>query len=286
MPLLSALPSRYSFTYDNFGSNPSATPGTSVIPGATNAEGSWTQIASGANIASDVGAIYLRVANGATSTVQKDHLLDLGMDETGGTSYTAIISDIVCGSSADITAPGSGYHFLFPIRIPAGASVAVRIQGLAGTAGTVFVSAKFYGKASSPEIIRAGAYSETVGAITNSQGVSFTPGNAADGTWTLLAATVKDLWWWNIAYQVSNTVITAERTFIDIAHGDGTNKHQIMRIMHSGGTAETCGNSIPGNINPFAAYCPVLAGTNIYIRGRCENAPDTGYNGVAVGIGG
>ncbi len=278
--------SRYSFTFDNFGANPSSTPGTSVTPGATNAEGSYTQIATSGNIAADIYGVYLRVANGSTSTAQKDHLLDLGVDPAGGTSYTAVISNIVCGSSADITTPGSGQQFFFPLYIPSAASVAVRIQGSNGTAGTVFVCAKFYGKPSSPEHVPVGAYAETVGTITNSQGVSFTPGNAADGTWASLGTTVKDLWWWQIGYQVSNATITAERTYIDIAHGDGTNKHVIMRTLHAGGAAETCGSVINANLNMFDCYCPVLAGTTLYIRGRCENAPDTGYNGVAIGIGG
>jgi hypothetical protein len=31
---------------------------------------------------------------------------------------------------------------------------------------------------------------------------------------------------------------------------------------------------------------PVPAGVNIYIRGRCNGAPDTGYNATVIGIGG
>jgi hypothetical protein len=42
------------WSYDNWGTNPSATIGTSVTSGTANAEGSWTQIASGTNIAKDV----------------------------------------------------------------------------------------------------------------------------------------------------------------------------------------------------------------------------------------
>jgi hypothetical protein len=284
--LLAPTLSRYSFTYDNFGANPSATPGTSVIPGATNAEGTYTSIATGANIAQDVCGLYLRVSDGATSTAAKNHLLDVGVDPAGGTSYTTIISDIVCGATGAITTTGGGQQFFFPIAIKAGSQVAVRIQGSNGTAGTVRVGAKFYGQSSRPEIIPCGSFSETIGTITNSNGVSFTPGNAADGTWVSLGTTTNPMWWWQIGYQIDNGTITAEYTYVDIAVGDGSNKHVIHRIMHGGTTGETCGNSIHSNLIMHACYCPVPGGSTIYIRGRCNNAPDTGYNGVAIGIGG
>lgn len=278
--------SRASWLYDNFGANPGATPGTAVTPGISNAEGSWVQIASSANIDQDVYGFFLWIFNNAvaTPTTGKNFLLDVGVDPAGGTSYTAVISNIVCGSAGPITAAG-GHRFLFPLRIKAGSSVAVRIQGSHGTATDSRVAARFYGYPSRPEMFPVGGISETIGSITNSNGVSFTPGNAADGSWTLLGATTNPLWWWQIAYQIDNGTITAEYTYIEIAFGDASNKHIILRNMHQGTTSEQIGSLLDGNLNIFEAFCPVPAGTNIYIRGRCLNAPDTGYNGVAIGIG-
>lgn len=285
MALLPSMLSRFNFTYDNFGANPGATPGTSVVPGVTNAEGSWTQVASSANIAQNIYAFYLRISDGATAATIKDHLLDVGVDPAGGTSYTAVISNIVCGSSGPITAAG-GFEFIFPLFIKSGSSVAVRIQGVAGTAGTVRVGVKFYGLPSRPEVVPVGYFSETIGTITNSQGVSFTPGNAADGTWASLGTTAQAMWWWQLAYQVSNTTITAEYTYIELAYGDGSNKHIICELMHQGTTSEQIGCVLNPSIILWEAFCPVPAGATLYVRGRCLNAPDTGYNAVAIGIGG
>jgi hypothetical protein len=149
------------------------------------------------------------------------------------------------------------------------------------------VALKVYGKPTHPEGIPVGSYAEVVGTVTNSQAPSFTPGNAADGAWVDLGATVKDLWWWQIAYQIANTTITAEYTYIEIAFGDGTSKHVIARLMHGGTTGETIGTPMEDNMaGLWECYQPVPAGTHIYIRGRANNAPDTGYQGVAVGIGG
>lgn len=278
--------SRHSFVYDNFGANPGVIPGIDVTPGISDAEGSWTQIASSANIAQDIYGFFLWIFRNsvATPTTGKNFLLDVGVDPAGGTSYTAVISNIVCGSAGPITAAG-GHQFLFPLFIKAGSSVAVRIQGSHGTATASRVAARFFGQPSGQERMPVGGVAETIGAITGSLGVSFTPGNAADGSWVLLGATTNPLWWWQVAYQVNNGVITAEYTYIEIAFGDASNKHVIMRRMHQGTTNEQIGSLLNGNMNIFEAFCPVPAGTNIYIRGRCVDAPDTGYNGVAIGIG-
>lgn len=277
--------SAFNFTYDNWGTNPASTIGTSVTPGASNSEGSWTQIASSANIAEDCFWLYLQVHSGATASTIKSQLLDIGIDPAGGTSYTAFLSNLVIGASPALTVAGNR-EFVFPIFIKAGSSVAVRIQGVAATAGTVRVAARFYGKPTRPEVVPNGAYSETLGTITNSSGQSVTPGNAADGSWTDLGATTRDLWWFQLGHQIDNTTITAENTYLEVAWGDASNKHTMFKVMHGGTTSETCGLSAQTQMLACAAYNPVPAGAHIYVRGRCNNSPDSGYNVSVVGIGG
>jgi hypothetical protein len=277
---------RLSFVVDNWGADPSTTPGTSVVPGASDAEGSWTQVLGA--LGQDVTGFYLLVTGGGTASNIKSHLLDVGVDPAGGSSYTAILSNLVCGASSVLAGgtglSGMGLSFYFPLRIRAGSTVAVRIQGSNATAGTVRVAIRAWGQPDLPHLWPVGQYTETIGTITGSQGVSFTPGNAADGSWASLGSTTRELWWWQIGYQISNGTITSETTYIEIAYGDATNKHVICRLQHIGNTNEYCGNVMP--VQLIESYCRVPAGSNLYIRGRCNNAPDTGYNGVAVGVGG
>lgn len=263
---------------------PSATPGTSVTPGASNAEGTFTQIFT--QQTAETFGIYLRISDGATSTAAKPHLLDLGIDPAGGTSYTAVISNIVCGASAAMTASGGGHRFFFPMRFPVNSSFAVRIQGANATAGTVRVGARLYQGQSRPWFLPSGTVAETLGTITNSNGVSFTPGNGADGTWVSLGTTSQDLWWWQVCAQVDNGTITAETCAIDLGAGTTGNQRVLQRRYNVGTTGETCGDFWSTNLIWHDSYHPIPAGTEMWIRGRCENAPDTGYNGVAVGIGG
>lgn len=278
--------SAFNFTYDNWGANPSGTPGTSVVPGATNAEGAWTQVASGANIAQDCYWAYIKISGGATSVQQKNHLIDIGVDPAGGTSYTAVISNMVGGQAATLTASGGSREWLFPLFIKAGSSVAVRVQGSNATAGTVRIITKFWGRPTRPEACPVGAFSQTFGAAAGSLGTSFTPGNAADGAWVDLGATSNPLWWWQFGVQVNNTVVSGEAVYVDIAYGDVTNKHIITRDMLIGTTLEAVGMSMQTQMLACSAYRPVPSGANVYIRGRCQDAPDTGYNGVVIGVGG
>jgi hypothetical protein len=275
--------SRWGWRYHNGGTNPSATPGTSVAPGINNAEGSWTQIAAAGSITAGVWGLWISVSGGNTSGQQKDHLLDIGIDEAGGTSYTTLISNIICGQSQ---AGSTGTNeFYFPINFPSGTSVAVRAQGNNATAGTVRVHAMFFGKPSHPESTLRGEVSETIGAITNSGGVAFTPGNAADGTWASLGTTTRNLWWWQLAVQVSNGTITAHYTWCDLAYGDASNKVIIIQALpiFYYGTAEIAAQ--PNAAHMLQGYCYVPAGSTLYVRGRCSTTPLSGYNAVAIGIG-
>lgn len=284
--LLSPGLSGYGFAYDNWGANPASGAGTSVTPGASNAEGSWTQIASAANIARDTYWILLTVSGGATSGSQKDHLLDIGVDPAGGTSYTAQISNIICGYTAGLNVAPGARTYMVPLYIKAGSTVAVRAQGNNATAGTLRVQAKFLGDPVNPENVPIGQYSETIGTITNSGGVSFTPGNAADGTWVSLGTTAKNLWWWQLCPQVSNGTITTLFTYVDLAVGDATNKDIIQRQMISSTTSEMINDVFQANLFWPSCYRPVAAGSTLYVRGRCSAAPDTGWNAVAIGVGG
>lgn len=285
MPLMPVGLSAYNFKYDNWGTNPASTIGTSVTPGASNSEGSWTQIASSANIAQDCYWLYLQVHSGATSGAAKNHLLDIGIDPAGGTSYTAFLSNLQIGAAPALTVAGAREH-IFPIFIKAGSSVAVRIQGSNATAGTVRVAARFYGQPTRPEAVPVGTIAQTFGSITNSSGQSITPGNAADGSWVDLGATTTPLWWFQVGYGVDNATITAEYTYLEVAWGDGSNKVSMFKVMHGGTTGETCGLAAQTQMLACAAYNPVPAGVNIYARARCNNAPDTGYHITVVGIGG
>jgi hypothetical protein len=272
----------FGWKYTN-NANPSGG-GTAITPGASNAEGSWTQVASSANIANDVYGVWLWINSGNTSGQAKNHLLDLGTDPAGGTSYTAIVSNIQCGQAHN--AVFGGFFYYLPIKIKAGSSVAVRIQGSNATAGTVRVNATFYGAPSNPHLVRAGTYSETVGTITDSNGVSFTPGNSnAEGSWVSLGTTTRSCWYWIPSVQINNATTTSLMYYIDFAYGDASNKVMIVEnlpILLSG-TAEQTTQPM---WSPVEYWKDVPAGSTLYVRGSCSSTAISGFTALMTGIGG
>lgn len=285
--LLPAPLSAFDFTYDNWGAAPGTGYGTAVTPGASNAEGAWTQIASAANIAVDCYWLHIVVTGGGRATAIKNHLLDIGVDPAGGTSYTAILSNLVCGQTSAVTAVGQCKEFLLPLYIAAGSSVAVRVQGNNATAGTVRVAAMFFGKPTRPEACPTGMFSETLGTIgAASDGQSFTPGTAAWGSYATLGTLAKPCWWFQLGHQVNNATVTAEYVHIEVAYGDASNKHLLLKSIHAGTTNETTYMLNKAMMTACQAYRPLPAGTNLYIRGWASDAPDTGYNATLIAVGG
>lgn len=280
--LASMGPAQFNWKYSNFGAPSTTAPGTSVVPGASNVEGSWTAIASAANIAQHVYGILLWISGANVSTADKSMLVDIGTDAAGGTAWQAVISNICCGSSG-FSADG-GYWYYFPLFIKSGSAVAARAQTSNATAGTVRIACQFYGQPSDIHELKYGRYSETIGTITNSGGVSFTPGNTgAEGTWQSLGTTTRNLWWWQVCPQISNGTITALQYSIDLAYGDASNKHFIIEDAQLAipGTAE----KVSMGLN-LTGFCDVPAGATIYVRGSCSGTAVTGFNATAIGIGG
>lgn len=283
--MLAVGTNRFNFVYSNH-SVPATTPGLSIIPGASNAEGSWTEIASAANLSQDIYEILIWVHSGGVTGQSKQHLLDIGIDPAGGTSYIEQIANIVCGDTSIVVA-GSvtvcGFFFLLPYYIKSGSAVAIRIQGSNATAGTVRIVASFRGQPSRPENVKVGQHVETIGTITNSLGVSFTPGNTgAEGSWVSLGTTTRDLWWWQLGVQCDNGTITALAYNFDLAYGDGSNKVMIIENF----TVYCSAGETMGGMLVFDGFCEVPAGSELFIRGSCSSTAVTGWNAVAVGVGG
>jgi len=274
----------YGFTYNNWGANPAATPGATFTPGTSNGEGTYAALVTAASVTQDCYWMALRISDWA-STGDRSALMDIGVDPAGGTSYTTVIDNVVCGNMPTV-AVLPGKRFLFPLFVKSGSQIAIRFQVANATANTIRAQVKLYGQPSRPEAFPVGMFSETIGTITNSGGQSFTPGNAGDGGWQSLGTTAKAMWWWQLCTQVTNATVTAEYCYVDLAYGDASNKHIITRQMLGGTTAEFSSDIFTHNLSFVECYRPVPAGATLYVRGRANNAPDTGYNAVAVGIGG
>lgn len=271
------LMNRNSFNWRSFTtSTPSTTPGTAITPGS-GAEGSYAQIASA--LTNDVYGFMLWINAGNTTGTQRDILVDIGVDPAGGTSYTAVINNLLVSQAA--AALNGGVWFYFPFFIKAGSTVGARARS--NSTSTVRVAGVFYGLPTHPETCPVGQYSETIGASGNA-GTSFTPGNSgAAGAWASLGTTTWPCWWWQLGVGIANTTTTALAYLIDLAYGDGTNQVMIFEKLPIllPGTAEQ--TTKPLTVDGFKE---VPAGATLYVRGSCSGTAVTGFSATAIGIGG
>lgn len=253
------LTTRYTGTY-----------GASVTEGTTD-YGSWVNVIPA--LASDACGIEIHVTDNAAAGANT--VLRLGVDYAGGSSYTAIMSGVLVGGAL-LNQPRTLY---LPLRIPAGASVAVAAYGALGSTMGVQVR---YGRAPVGPA-RFGAGVESVG-VSGYSGTAVTYGTASDGAWTSLGTTTYDTWYWGLSAQIdaSDTSHTGTTHTIDLAFGDASNKTVILYDWaFNTNTSET------SYVAPFlGAERYVPAGTTIYARAQSSNTTNDPLRVSAHGVRG
>ncbi len=273
----------YGSEVDNWDATPGLTIGTNVTTGGSaNTDGSWTQVLSA--LARDVHWMQIQGAGNQATGNQRDVLFDIGVDPAGGTSYTAVKSSLSISCASAIT---TGPAYCFPIYIPAGATVAIRSRCNAASITTRF-AVKAWGDPSFPEMFPCGLYHELVGTVTGSAGVSFTPGNAAWGSWQSLGTIARPLWYWQLGVGCSNATMSTESDYVQLGYGDGTTGGTRGIAMHniSSSTAEAINHNTKSNLHFPENICHLPAGTGIYVRGWASAAPQSGWWALAYGTGG
>lgn len=267
------------------GNNFTAIPGVVVTPGASSTEGAWT---AWATTAVDVYGVFIRIANVATASLIKMQLLDIGVDPAGGTAYTPLVSDLVCGNAGNNLQ--GGYQYYFPISIKAGSSIAVRAQCSNATAADCRVYGILYGRPSNPEAIWTGTFSKTLGVTTGTAGTGVAAGTVVNvpGNYVAIGTTTHNMKYWQVGlqYSVAGTVVLYQ---IDVAYGNGTAFNEILSKVNGVHSNSPAPASTYQRLHPESwCYCDVPAGSTIYARVSSSIAgaqTGTPWNVTVVGVG-
>lgn len=257
--------------------------GTSVTPGTAPTFGAWTQVASAANMTQDTYGILLCFNNGATSAAIRNILVNVGVDNAGGTTYLTVIPTLIAGSSSTYGLGTGGIWYYFPLYIPAGSSVALQATGTVTTAFNAFV--QFFGQPRRPEVIRAGSYVDAFGIdLNNARGTTTTLGTTAEGAWTQLGtATTRSYWWWQSCYSAADSTMAAQVIHSDLASGTATFKKILYENQYTSVTGAEQISTLPVFVN---SYNNVAVGDIIYVRGQTSGTADTTTGFAAYGLGG
>ncbi len=266
------------------GTRAAAAQGTSITP-ATNAYGSYAQLIAGASLVNDVYEIWINVNAVSVSTAAHNSLVTIGIDESGGTSYTALINDLVCGPAGPYagTNGSGGVWYRFPLFIKSGSSIGAKGSRSSGT--TAFNCwCIVYGRPSAPELIKTGSFVRTFGADTaNSTGTAVTDGAASEGAYTQLgSATAENLFYWEFGIGFNDSNVVANTGHHDIAVGDASNKKIVIR------NGPVWSSTLEDIQKPaYGAYGISKAGDLVYARAQWgAGAAETGFAMAAYGVGG
>lgn len=192
---LASAPPVFAYHSNNYPAGPLSNPttfGTAFTAGGNDADGAAVTLLSA--LGHDVHLLKLTMNGITTSTADGNAVADLLIDPAGGTSWTPLIDDLACGFAntalAGTLGVSAGGQYVFPLYIPAGASVGLRAK-TAHTADitTGYAMIEVYGEPTRPEVWWCGQGVETLG-VSDSKGTSVTPGTSnAWGSWTSVGST-------------------------------------------------------------------------------------------------
>ena len=261
------------------GTRPVAGMGASVTP-ATNAYGSYVTLIAGASLTDDAYEIEICVNNVGISTVARDCVVSLGLDASGGTSFTSI-ADLVCGPAVQHNGLGGGTWYRFPLFIKAGTSIGVAgaVNSANLTAFSVFCRVKC--RPSRPEMLKVGTIIDQFGVtLASCSGTAITEGTTSDGTWVSLGTLSHAYFFWEFGYGCQNATMVGEVAYVDLGIGDGTNN----KIVIANAPIITNASEQLSKASPFA-FGRGAPGDGVYARSQGSGAL-TGTSVAAYGVRG
>lgn len=280
------VPAGYDFqwyTSNALATRPTTTSlGTTITPVAAPTFGSWAQLLAAASVTQDIYGVAICINNGATSAATRNLLIDIGVDNAGGTAYLTKIPYLVGGSASPYGLGSSGIWYYFPLFIKSGSSIAARAMGT--TTATFQVLIYVFGQPRRPDAVRCGSYVDAYGYLTaTASGTLVTPGTTAEGAWTSLGTTTDNYWWWQCGYTCIDTTMTAAILHADLSVGTAANKKILFenQIWQT-----TAAEQISCNINSINAYNNSVLGDIVYGRLQSSGTADTSTGMVAYGLGG
>lgn len=258
--------------------------GTSVTP-AQNAYGSYAQLLAGASVTEDCYVVEIVVSGVGISAAARDCIVKIGLDRSGGSSYTDTTIDLCCGSASNFgnANPGGGVGFRFYLYVPAGCSVGAAASVNSATLTAIGVTLILRGRPQKMERQPCGQFIDSYGTTpASSSGTAVTFGTASEGAWTQLGTITRRGWYLEFGFGINDAVQSNNTYLIDIGVGDASNKLVVIAnapVITS--SVEMVNKPISGVFGDFQVN------DVIYARGQCgPNAASAAASIAAYLVGG
>ena len=196
----------------------------------------------------------------------------IGIDYSGGTSYVDYIGPFWFGG----TYPYLDENFYFPMFVPAGASLAIKVSQTGGATVGFFLSAALHEASAHPESEKVCSYWETLG-ITGAdyQGTTMFTG------YQLIGTTTRDLQYWDFGINTNDTSHSSTgQGWFGLHVGDGVNFDWMGDI----GFWTTSSESLFLHRKGSRIEYFVPAGSNIYLRKWADSSSISNFYAVVYGM--
>lgn len=271
---LASAPPVFAYHTDNYATGTPTIPGTQFTAGASGSDGASVSCVSA--LGHDVHFLRISLGGANVNTGDGNAAGDLLVDPAGGTSWSALVNDLVFGMSTSLNG-GPTHVYEIPLYIPAGSSLGFRGK----TAHTADLTACYaliqaYGEPSKPQMWWCGQGVETLG-ISDSKGTSVTPGSTGSwGSWT----------------SVGSTSARHHKAIIGAINGSDSNSASSQYHWQVGvGSAQVPGSAMQymnmgtaeNRVAHFAqnlATCNYPAGTQYQMRGKASGSGEAFFCAV------
>lgn len=242
-----------------------------------NAFTSYTAV--GPAMPGDTCDLCLRITDGGTSTAAKDTVLRLGIDTAGGTSFSAI-GDFLIGPTSAYNVGGSKTLIWLPYKVPSGATIGVVGSVNNATPGTLRCSWTAHPKGGGSAFL--GTAIESVGlTLASSTGTAVTPGQAAEGSWTLLGTLTNAAKYMGVGCSINSGTMTSQTYHIDLSYSTDGGSTKILLVedqfVVEGSTESLAFDSV---WRPLA-FADIPPGATIYVRAQCAGVPTANFSMAA-----
>jgi hypothetical protein len=257
--------------------------GTALVSGGSaNSDGSYVELI---QLTYDCYWFELDFMDNASNGTDRNGLVTVGMDYTGGTSYTDVISYLqVCAPANRSTSSTKGHWgvtYSFPYFIPAGTAIALKHRNNS-VSSTVYANGRFWQNPRYPYMIPVGQNIVGFGvSASTSRGTAVTTSTGGiESSWVEIGTLDADYFYWQFGIGFNTIPVTVSDHYFDFALGDASNKRVIYKnvLVNLDGNTESCSIN---PVNPWMCFAKGKSGDKLYVRGTSS----TSYEFTATAYG-
>ncbi len=221
------------------------------------------------NVGHDIEYLLIGYSNGNTAATEVNMLLDILVDPAGGSTWGAMIDDLLVGFSPTTaaTAPPQWYHF--PLWLKSGHSIGMQVKSnTVSEAITVCVVA--LGANANPGSWWCGQTVQSIGVITGSSaGTNHTPGSSGTfSAWADLGSSLNAPCG-ALQFAIQGADATSSGVGYYFEFGVGTSR--IGPNIYKTITTSETGIATPS----MPLFCSLPAATQLRVRATCSGVPET-----------